>query len=203
MQKRELRKLYDLRRRELSPDDIDRLSAEIARRFGAELFKGIRFLHIFYPMTGKHEFNSLLLAERIRTEFPDISLVLPKSDLTDCTLKHIIWETNTPLAMNAWGITEPEDGMEISAQKIDMVVIPLLAFDIKGNRLGYGKGFYDRFLSECREDIRKVGVSFFPPEEQIAAEEHDIPLDLCITPERIWSFKPEGSAAGGKPLSYS
>jgi 5-formyltetrahydrofolate cyclo-ligase len=91
--------------------------------------------------------------------------------------------------MNQWGITEPEYGKEVPPQLIDVVIVPLLAFDTRGNRLGYGKGFYDRFLAECKADVLKIGVSYFEPEQAFEeVDEYDIPLDICVTPERVWSF---------------
>jgi 5-formyltetrahydrofolate cyclo-ligase len=70
-----------------------------------------------------------------------------------------------------------------------MVIVPLLAFDKQGNRLGYGKGFYDRFLSDCRPDVIKAGTSYFEPEERFEElDQYDVPLDLCITPNNIWKF---------------
>lgn len=70
-----------------------------------------------------------------------------------------------------------------------MVLIPLLAFDKKGYRVGYGKGFYDRFLADCRPDVVKVGLSVFEPIDEIAdLNEFDIKMDFCITPNRVWQF---------------
>ena len=131
----------------------------------------------------------MLLAGWIRSNHPEIKLLLPKSDLQNHTLEHIVWEEDTPLAMNEWGITEPENGEAIQPGLIDMVIIPLLAFDKAGNRIGYGKGFYDRFLAECRPDVRKIGISYFEPEEKFEeVDVFDIPLDVCLTPVKIWAF---------------
>ena len=81
------------------------------------------------------------------------------------------------------------NGEEISPKSIDVVFIPLLAFDNQGNRVGYGKGFYDKFLSECREDVLRVGVSFFPSEEKIIdVLQTDISLQYCVTPEKNYFF---------------
>mgnify|MGYP003575184065 FL=1 len=92
--------------------------------------------------------------------------------------------------MNEWGITEPVSGVEVLPEQLDIVLIPLLVYDKKGNRVGYGKGFYDRFLSECRSDAMKVGLSFFEPVDLISdANELDIPLDACISPKGIFTFK--------------
>jgi len=64
-----------------------------------------------------------------------------------------------------------------------------LAFDEKGNRIGYGKGFYDRFLNECKKDVIKVGLSFFEATTTIEdTNANDIPLDFCVTPEKIYRF---------------
>lgn len=189
MTKQELRNDYIERRRQLESSDIHVFSENILTLFRTLNFSDIHFLHIFYPMTGKHEVDSLLLAEWIRNKYPEIRLLLPKTNLTTHRLEHIIWTEETPLAMNKWGITEPEHGESIQPELIDMVIVPLLAFDKLGNRLGYGKGFYDRFLKECREDVIKAGLSFFDPEELLEEmAEHDVPLDLCITPTRIWKF---------------
>jgi 5-formyltetrahydrofolate cyclo-ligase len=68
-------------------------------------------------------------------------------------------------------------------------LVPLLAYDLKGNRVGYGKGYYDRFLAECRPDALKIGFSYFEPEEQINdTEDFDIPLNYCVTPHRCYEF---------------
>jgi len=187
--KQAIRKLYLQKRKSLSPEQVAALSEKIFQNSKKLSFEGVKYLHIFYPITGKQEINSLLLAGWIRSNHPEIKLLLPKSDLQNHTLEHIVWEEDTPLAMNEWGITEPENGEAIQPGLIDMVIIPLLAFDKAGNRIGYGKGFYDRFLAECRLGIKKVGVSYFDAENVLFdADEYDIPLDICVTPERIWEF---------------
>ncbi len=70
-----------------------------------------------------------------------------------------------------------------------MVFVPLLAFDEKGHRVGYGKGFYDKFLSECKPEVLKIGLSFFESETLISdVLTTDIQLDLCVTPSKIYNF---------------
>ena len=161
----------------------------IVRIFEDISLDNLEIIHIYYPITGKHEFNSLLLKEHLQKRYPRLKFVLPKSNTEDHSLTNILWETGTPLSMNQWGITEPEHGKEIDSKLIDMVVVPLLAFDKKGNRIGYGKGFYDRFLADCRPDVLKAGTCYFEPEELLPEiSEHDIPLDFCVTPRKIWKF---------------
>ena len=104
-------------------------------------------------------------------------------------LKHFMFTSKDHLKLNSWGIMEPIEGENIKPTEIDMVIVPLLAFDKKGNRLGYGGGFYDRFLSQCRPDVMKIGLSFFSPEEEdLPNEDTDIPLNFCVTPSKIYEF---------------
>jgi 5-formyltetrahydrofolate cyclo-ligase len=62
--------------------------------------------------------------------------------------------------------------------------------DSTGHRIGYGKGYYDRFLRTCRPECKKIGLSFFEVMEETIADagEHDIPLDACITPTQLVQF---------------
>jgi 5-formyltetrahydrofolate cyclo-ligase len=70
-----------------------------------------------------------------------------------------------------------------------VVFVPLLAFDTLGNRVGYGKGFYDQFLSECQPETIKIGLSFFEAENTITdVFEKDVRLDFCITPKKCYRF---------------
>lgn len=189
MNKKDLRQLYLQKRKELPPEVAEALNLKIVDQFSKLSFNAIKVVHLFYPIAGKHEFNSLLIKQYMRNAHPQISLVLPKSNIENNTLTNILWEKDTVLAMNQWGITEPVDGTEIHSALIDMVIVPLLAYDVKGNRIGYGKGFYDRFLAECRPDIFKVGVSYFEPEPEFEdINPFDIPLDICITPKEILRF---------------
>ena len=189
MNKKDLRNLYLQKRKDLHPEEQESFSRSILNIFSGIDFTTIKYVHIFYPIIGKHEFNSLLLADWLRLHRPEISLVLPKSNFEDHTLSNVLWDEDTPLAMNRWGITEPQHGKEVPSELIDLVVVPLLAFDKKGHRLGYGKGFYDRFLSGCRSNVKKIGISYFEPEELFEdINEYDVPLTSCITPDKLWEF---------------
>jgi 5-formyltetrahydrofolate cyclo-ligase len=189
MNKSALRKLYLQKRSALTTEEIEEASARIAEQFTKLSFSNVHYLHTFYPIVGKFEVDSLKVAEWIRIAFPQIKLVLSKSNFYDHSLSHYLWEEDTPLAMNSWGITEPESGELVSPKCLDMVLVPLLVFDKQGKRVGYGKGFYDRFLSQCRSNVLKVGLSYFKPIEKIGdADTYDIPLDICVTPDEIWYF---------------
>jgi 5-formyltetrahydrofolate cyclo-ligase len=103
-------------------------------------------------------------------------------------MKHILLQENTTISISEYGIPEPLEGIEIATSQIEVVFVPLLAYDSKGNRVGYGKGFYDRFLSQCSKDVIIVGLSFFEAEDRIETNATDIPLDFIVTPEKIMSF---------------
>ena len=104
-------------------------------------------------------------------------------------MQHFLLTDQTRFQKNALGIPEPVSGIEIEALKIDVVFVPLLAFDNKGNRVGYGKGYYDRFLARCKPDCIKIGLSFFEEEQDsFIIEPTDIPLDYCVTPEQLYDF---------------
>lgn len=93
-------------------------------------------------------------------------------------------------ANSAWGIPEPVGGAVVKPTDLDIILLPLLAFDLKGNRVGYGKGFYDRYLLNCKPDCLKIGISLFDPVDLIEeVESHDIPLDIAICPAKLYDFR--------------
>lgn len=146
-------------------------------------------VHLFLPIAGNQEPNTYAIAEWLRKQYPDIRLVLPKTERGSNRMNHVVWDAKTTLEPNDWGIPEPVAGTTVLPQDIDAVFLPLLIFDEQGNRIGYGKGFYDRFLTECRPATRKIGISLFEAVKVITdVSAHDVAMDLCVTPTRIWSF---------------
>ena len=188
--KASLRKLYLEKRSRFIPSELEGASEKIAAHFTEIPLKGVQYIHTFYPIVGKFEVDSLRIADWLWKNHPEIKLVLSQTNYSDCSLTHYLWEENTPLAMNSRGITEPENGEIVSPELLDIVLVPLLVVDKQGNRAGYGKGFYDRFLVQCRPDVQKIGLSYFEPVDNISdVNEYDIPLNACITPKKIWQFK--------------
>ena len=98
-------------------------------------------------------------------------------------------ETDT-LHWNKWGIPEPLPFNLVGPEQIDAVLVPLVGFDTIGHRIGFGKGFYDRYLPLCRPDCLKIGISLFDPVDLIdEVESHDIPLDIAICPAKLYDFR--------------
>jgi 5-formyltetrahydrofolate cyclo-ligase len=104
-------------------------------------------------------------------------------------MEAVACHADTIFEANAINILEPLENEIVDPQDIDLVLIPMLVCDMKGARVGYGKGYYDRYLSRCREDCIKVGVSYFEPIAQVKdANEFDVPLNFCITPQKAYVF---------------
>jgi 5-formyltetrahydrofolate cyclo-ligase len=104
-------------------------------------------------------------------------------------MSHFLLTDNTKIKKNEYNIPEPISGLPVPTEMIDVVFVPLLAYDKKGNRVGYGKGFYDKFLSLCKPEVVKIGLSFFEPEDLIDdVFENDVKLDYCVTSERVICF---------------
>jgi 5-formyltetrahydrofolate cyclo-ligase len=114
--------------------------------------------------------------------------VVPKM-VDDQSLEHFLLTDQTPLKLNRWGIPEPLSGIALTPQQIEVVFVPLLVFDLRGHRVGYGKGYYDRFLGECPKSTIKVGLSFFDPVSKIEdIDSHDITLDYVVSPREVFVF---------------
>ena len=119
----------------------------------------------------------------------DKNIVLSKSNFKTGLITNYLLTDNTKIIKNSWNIPEPVDGIEIKNNKIEVIFVPLLAFDKQGHRVGYGKGFYDTFLKSCNPKTIKIGLSFFEAEPKIEnITEYDIPLDYCVTPDKFYSF---------------
>lgn len=121
---------------------------------------------------------------------PGLLVCAPKINTITGQIENFIYKEDTDTALNKFGIEEPVSDEKIDISDIDVVLTPLLVFDKKGNRVGFGKGFYDRFLSQCKSDVIKIGLSFFEAEEIIEdTNQFDIPLNYCVTPTQVYSFK--------------
>lgn len=187
MNKDELRLKYKALREELPSEAIDNLSLDIANQALQLPIWDKTNYHLFLSIQNKKEIDTEYLLQLLAGK--DKNVILSKSNFKEGTLAHYLLTDNTTIKVNSYGIPEPVDGIQVSEKQLDVVFIPLLAYDKQGNRIGYGKGFYDRFLAECKPDVIKVGLSFFPPEERISdVRDGDIPLDYCITPTEVFKF---------------
>lgn len=187
MTKAELRHTYNLKRKALSHDIRDDLSLNIANQLLQLDIWNLSFYHIFLSIKEQKEVNTDFILNILSGK--DKNIVISKSDFKTYDMSHFLLTDNTVIKTTHFNIPEPIDGIEITADKIEVVFVPLLAFDKQGNRVGYGKGFYDKFLKSCRKETLKIGLSFFEAEDLIFdMTEHDIKLDYCITPNEVYNF---------------
>jgi 5-formyltetrahydrofolate cyclo-ligase len=186
MNKAAIRKEASAQRKALSGEEVKRLSEKLLGQFTKLDFAAIKVIHIFLPIEEKNEPDTFLLIRWLNNNQPGIRIIVPKADFKTSLMTHHPYKGEEYLQKNLFNILEPVDEKQFTG-KIDMVVVPLLAFDQRGYRVGYGKGFYDRFL-EGHQAI-KAGFSFFESVDTITdIHANDIRLDLCITPDQIIYF---------------
>jgi 5-formyltetrahydrofolate cyclo-ligase len=187
MLKKELRTKYKALRNQLSEDNLEEMSLAIANKVLALPIWEKTYFHIFLPIVEQKEVNTEFILHLLSGK--DKEIIISKSDFETREMTHFLLTDNTKIKKNEYNIPEPVDGLEVPTKKIDVVFVPLLAFDKTGHRAGYGKGFYDKFLTECKPETIKIGLSFFETEEKIEdIFEDDVKLDYCVTPNGVYQF---------------
>jgi len=190
-----LRRAALARRQALMPAEVAQRSQQLA----GQLFEYFpvaqwRWLHVFLPLARKNEPDTWPFIHRIWAEKLSVRLAAPVVQPDDSTLKHYELTPDTPLLASRWGIPEPlaSPATEVAPAQFDAVLVPLLACDRQGQRVGYGGGFYDRFLAECRPDALFIGLSVLNNEPVAALADvlpTDVPLHACLTPGGVWNFR--------------
>lgn len=189
MFKKEIRKYYSQQRTALSDADFLQLSRQMVDLFGTLSLQGIQYLLSYYPIPEKKEFDVTICEQLLSLENAQLTVLWPRLQLDGVTMEAHVKTAGTVLEKNRFNILEPVNTEQVEAQLIDAVFVPLLAFDLKGYRVGYGKGFYDRYLARCAQDVVKIGFSFFDALERIDdIDQFDVPLNYCITPSRVYEF---------------
>jgi 5-formyltetrahydrofolate cyclo-ligase len=189
MQKKEARRIFKQKKEALSASQQMKWDDLLLIQFQTVDWPQLSTVLSFYPILEMKEINSFILTDYLHFRNPSLQLFYPKTNFNDYSMQAIHCTADTSFEENANGLFEPAQGEPVNPLELDMVIVPLLAFDKKGYRVGYGKGFYDRFLQSCHDDCLKVGVSYFEPVEAIEdTAEFDVPLDLCITPQQVYVF---------------
>lgn len=182
------------RRRALAPADVARRSEQLA----ALLFRHFpvaewRWLHLFLPLAARHEPDTGPIIRRVRSEALPLRLAVPVVQPDGRSLRHHELTPATALHENRWGIPEPAvpAGPAVAPAAFDAVLVPLLAVDETGHRVGYGGGFYDRFLVQCRPETMFIGLNVLdeaPGGRFDDALATDVRLHACLTPGGVWRF---------------
>ena len=190
MTKQHLRQLYLAKRQQLNDAEYKGLNQKLLQQFQQLDLTGVNCIHLFLPIRERREPDTYLIRDWLKVEHPHIKIVFPKTDFKTLTMESYADDADLQLAVNAYGITEPVNGNEVPADQINMVILPLLAFHTKGYRVGYGKGFYDRFVAQCKPGIQLIGLSLFDAVDGIDdINEYDLRMHDCITPDKIWHWR--------------
>ena len=189
MDKAQIRKEIIEKRKSLTPEETCMLLHKVIDQLGQFDFEKIKVVHIYLPIRKKNEIDTFPIIQFLKLIAPHLVVVIPRSNFNTFELENVVYNSETILMENNFGIMEPVGGEVIPIENIDMVICPLLGFDSNGYRVGYGKGFYDRFLSICREDVIKVGLSYFEAIDAIKdINEKDVKLNFAISPKKFLSF---------------
>ena len=184
MNKAALRKLYKQKRKNLSLIELDEFQENIYQQVFNIDFSSIKIIHIFLSIERFREISTNPIIDFLLLN--NKSIVVSVSNFSTNSLEHFLFDRKTKLKVSSYGIPEPVNGVAIDPKKIDLVFVPLLISDKKNYRVGYGKGFYDRFLAECRKDVKTIGLNFFKPiEEIINLNEYDFALNDVFYPHKL------------------
>jgi 5-formyltetrahydrofolate cyclo-ligase len=175
------------KRKDLSTLEIQSLSTQVARQVSSYFSFRDKRISCFLSMESQNEVQSKYILKHLASHN---QLFVPVTNFAEGTMVQVAYNIGDTLTFNTHHIPEPSMKLPpILPTDLDVVFIPLLQADTQGNRLGYGKGFYDRYLALCRPNVIKIGLNFFEPIPSIPAEKTDIPLNYLITPNRVYEFK--------------
>ncbi|SHJ75336.1 5-formyltetrahydrofolate cyclo-ligase [Desulfofundulus thermosubterraneus] len=186
MGKGELRKDVLKARGSLSPVEVAEKSKRILTRvLSLEEFHRARTLMAYVDFRNEVQTGALIAESMARGK----RVAVPVTDVAGRRLTpSLLLDYPGDLAPGTWGILEPrpECLRPLEPQELDLVVVPGVAFDLKGNRLGYGGGFYDRFLPRTRPDTVWLALAFeLQIRPQVYAGPHDCPVHIVVTEERV------------------
>ena len=174
-------------RMELSKNEVSSLSDKIFSFIKKIPLWDKTTFHVFISSNKKKEVETKELLSYL---YSLNKTVVTSKILANKNLIHVRINNTTNFIENSYKILEPDSSDEIASTELDVIFIPLLCFDTKGNRVGYGGGYYDRFLYNTKDSCIKIGVSFFEPVPLIkGTNKFDVPLDLCVTPEKLYDFR--------------
>ena len=180
-----LRSHYKKKRFSLTKQEVDDLSQRVCKQLDKLNIWKLKHYHIFISILKYNELDTSSIINKLKSEQKII--IVPK--ISNNELVHIAINDETKFGLNDYGIKEPNDGNHFVIDNLDIIFIPLLAFDIEGHRVGYGKGYYDRFLKLTNNSTLKIGLSFFDPINKILdIDDNDVKLDYCVTPKQVHKF---------------
>lgn len=185
--KNSLRTWYKKKRLELTSVELLQANSRIFEQFQKIDFSECNLIHLYTPIAKWNEPDTVLLRDFIYAIGKRCATGVVVENSTEMQQVEIF--PDTQFRKNNWDIPEPVAAKIIDVSEIDLVIVPLLCCDTEGNRIGYGKGFYDVFLRQCQPNVQAIGLSFFEPvQEVISAEPHDVKLSGLLTPNQYYRF---------------
>ena len=187
MLKSEARKLLSSKRKALTASDCLKLDDLLLIQFQRFDWANKYCIGNFYPMEAHNEPNSLLLAKYLQAIIPGLTMAYPRVQSNEHSM--IFFAETETLSENKWGIQEPLPLNKVLPEQMDAILVPLLGFDANGQRVGFGKGFYDRYFEHYPSNGLRIGISYFEPIPNIEdTHRFDVPLTHCITPWNSYEF---------------
>ena len=181
--------MFRQKRSELNDAQVEKMQDLLLIQIQKLALPYLQCVHSYLAHDDHREPDTSQVIHYLQFRNPGLQVIVPRVDAVTGNLLSILYEEDMPMEKNEWGIWEPVGGREVPVENIDLVMVPLMAFDVEGHRVGYGKGFYDRFLATCRTDTISLGLSFFDPVQKISdTRAFDVPLTACVTPYRIYEF---------------
>jgi 5-formyltetrahydrofolate cyclo-ligase len=185
-----LRRTLRDRRRAIPPAERDLAARRLAILVDrARLLRPGRRIALYLPLP--EEIDTSVLFERARRR----GCVIHLPRVVDTRSNRMVFvDSRAPLRRSSWGILEPEGAARVPTRSLEVVFMPLVGFDGEGNRLGMGKGFYDRAMSFRLRHPRSrrpllVGLAFACQQvDSLPARPHDVPLDMLISERGILRF---------------
>lgn len=187
-EKARLRENYKSKRAQLTSAERLQYSFEILNQFKIWLSTrdDLTHFHLFFPIEKQNEANTYVIKEYLEANQKKVYTSIIKSKSLE--MDTFLLNPKTVFEEGKMGIPFPVNAEKVETDCLQVILVPLLVFDKAGNRIGFGKGYYDVFLKGLNPKVVKVGLSYFLPEEKIPFEAHDMPLDYCITPGKIFIF---------------
>lgn len=190
MNKQVLREVYLEKRKTLTQEEYQRRSNSVTNAAVAlPKNSSLKYIHLFLPIGKQREVDTWPILQYLINSQRH-SPVVSTTNFKTKEMTHFLVDQSTEFKLDPYGIPSPINGKEISISEIDLVFCPLISFDRTGNRIGYGGGYYDRFLKDCRKDAKRVGLAITPPLDLIPyAEPHDLRLHTCLNHQSRFEFK--------------